>query len=294
VVKIKNRILSWPGTKFRQIDDILNIIKTDNYNTICEPYLGGAAFSLQQDSNKKFFWAEKNKDLYNWWRNLLYKTEDLIERMQYFKDLYKDASQDKEVFLQMREDYNFRKISNPQKTETSALLWVLIYQSTNNLARFNKKGGYNQTWGKGRKVPDISSYFNNEVIQYFKNISYNTCLYNKAEDVLNDVLKLDNKDVLVYLDPPYLLRTEVYDKTWNIDEEKKMFEYIDKLENQGIAWFMTNYLSIESKTGKKEHPFLDTIYKWSIFPLDRKKDARPTTSGNKANEFIIVGSHYAV
>ena len=294
-MKIKNRVLSWPGTKFRQINDILDIIKTDDYSIICEPYLGGGAFSLQQDANKQFYWAEKNQDLYNWWGNLLFKTEDLVEKMKDFKKLYSDASHDQNIFIQMREHYNEIKFLKPSSVETSASLWVLIYQSTNNLARFNKKGDYNQTWGRGRKIPDISSCFNDETIQYFKDLSRNINLYKNADDLLGHILNIENKEkIIVYLDPPYILRTEVYDKTWDLEEEKKMFDYIYKLENQGIPWFMTNYLSVESNSEIKEHPFMDIINKFSIYPLERKKDARPTSSGNKANEFIIVGSHYAV
>lgn len=299
---MKNRIISWPGTKFRQIDDILNIIKTDNYNIICEPYLGGAAFSLQQDPNKKFLWAEKNKDLYNWWYHLLFDRKELLQKMNYYRDLCKDAGDDKDTFIKMRAHYNILKksIDSPSKNiyviDACALLWVLVYQSTNNLARFNKKGEYNQTWGKGRKVPDVFSVFNNDVEQYLDVLSKNTSLYQNDDDLFDQILYGWNnkKEILVYLDPPYLLRTEVYDKTWDIKEEKKMFDYIDKLEDQGIAWFMTNYLSVGSGSDEKTHPFIETIKKWDTYPLKRKKDARPSSAGNKANEFIIFGSHYSV
>lgn len=287
-----NRFLSWPGAKFRQMDEILKYIDINKNNIICEPYLGTGAFSLNFLSNScHFIWAEKNVYLYNWWKHLLNTPDIFVQRMAYFREYYNKAKEDRNIYNNMRDHFNKISISDPENIDSSALLWVLVYQSTNNLARFNKKGEYNQTWGKGRKIPDPNIVFNNKILQYLRNLKDRTFLYNSAEKAMEKIINSIN--IVVYLDPPYFLRTEVYDKDWSLESEKILFNNLDILDANNIPWFMTNYLSIQKDNQIIHHPFMDLINQrdWSLIPLNRKLDARPTSSGNKAYEYIIVGNN---
>jgi len=303
--KMKNRWLSWPGAKFRQMDEIFKYISLDNteINHICEPYSGAAAFSLQFfDKDFYFSWAEKNEPLNRWWSFLLYEPETFIERMDYFRKKYINSSENRDVYNEMRDSYNSMIKSMPEHMDTSALLWVLIYHSTNNLARFNKKGEYNQTWGKGRKVPDPYVVFNEQVINDIYNSNAYVEMFNDDVDLFEHFLNADKisykynmflYSTIFYLDPPYILRTEVYDKDWSLESEKTMFKYIHELDDLNTPWFMTNYLAVEKNGEKTEHPFIDDIKKsgWTIIQINRKIDARPTTSGDIAGEYIIVGKN---
>ena len=290
---IKNRWFSWPGAKYRQMEQILEHIDISSCNTICEPFLGTAAFSLQfAHENKQFIWAEKNKNLYYWWRNLINDPHSLIKTMSSYKDKYKEAGQDKAIFNTMRAEYNRLFATQPDSIDASALLWVLVYQSINNLARFNKKGEYNQSWGQNRKVPDPHEIFNKDSLQDLMHLKDNVFLYQEAGDAISEVGMAN--DPVVYFDPPYILRTEVYDKDWDVKKERRMFNWISILEENNIPWFMTNYLVIQKENGNTEHPFMEEIKNWTLIPLDRKLDSRPTGSSEKAEEYVIVGTNKTI
>jgi len=303
-MQIKNRFISWPGAKFRQLEHIFNSVQIDA-DTICEPFFGTGAFSLQLvDKTDKLFISEQYH-LYLWWRYLLKDTDEMISRMSYFREKYADAKTDREVFNKMRSLYNFLSEEDGFYIDTPALLWVLVYQSTNNLARFNKKGGYNQTWGKNRNVPDPNVVFNNEakatLCKMRSSLASREYDFHNKDLILMDIFS-DFKICLhkfesyiytheckpfIFLDPPYIIKTEVYKKNdWTIEQERMLFDAMHQYDRHSTPWIMTNYI----QTDVQKHPFYQEIYdNWQVIPLPRKLDARPTGTGNYVEEVIICG-----
>ena len=297
-MQIKNRFISWPGAKFRQLEHIFNSIQIDA-DTICEPFFGTGAFSLQLvDKTDKLFISEQDR-LYWWWRHLLENTDTMIYNMSYFREKYAAAKTDRETFTEMRSSYNLFYKTNPMSLTTSALLWVLVYQSTNNLARFNKQGGYNQTWGKNRNVPDPKAVFNDEAKEALRKTALSLVNDDWAEimDIWTDFKICLHKfesyiythecKPFIFLDPPYIIKTEVYKKNdWTIEQERMLFDAMHQYDRHSTPWIMTNYI----QTDVQKHPFYQEIYdNWQVIPLPRKLDARPTGTGNYVEEVIICG-----
>lgn len=52
-----------------------------------------------------------------------------------------------------------------------------------------------------------------------------------------------------YLNPPYFITTESYNKSWNENEEKILYPYLQKLNDAGIKRAMSNVL----KNNGREH-----------------------------------------
>jgi len=50
------------------------------------------------------------------------------------------------------------------------------------------------------------------------------------------------QDAFVYLDPPYMITTATYNKSWAEKEEKELYEYLERLDEVGIMWAMSNVL----------------------------------------------------
>ena len=59
-------------------------------------------------------------------------------------------------------------------------------------------------------------------------------------------------DAFVYLDPPYLITTASYNKTWDEQSEQDLYLYLEKLDADGIKWAMSNAL----KNNGAVHPLL--------------------------------------
>ena len=54
---------------------------------------------------------------------------------------------------------------------------------------------------------------------------------------------------LVYLDPPYLITCASYnEKSWNDNEEKRLLDYLDYLNEHKVPFALSNVLSTDNKT----------------------------------------------
>jgi len=291
-----NRILSWPGSKYRQLNRLLHYIP-ENYPDdliVCEPFFGTGAFTISfiENIQAPTFIAEANAPLRNWWHWLLTETNQLIATMAEFRERYAAASEDRVVFDQMRDGWNAANQRCPNAIETAAWLWCLVYQSTNNLARFNSTGGYNQTWGKGRVIPDPNKLYGSDELHAIAQLAANTQagVFSDCFHCLDAFLELvdDGREAFCFLDPPYIVQTETYDRgCWTEQHVAKLMNYIEWLEERGIAWIMTEYMG----KGEKRHPYEHTLRThYRVIPLPRGMDARPNGSHLETEEVVILGS----
>ena len=300
------RFLSWPGAKFRQMESLMKVLPRKNYSLVVEPFFGTGAFTWEMISqhpmpHRHFIAAEKDRRLAHWWECILHRTDDMIAEMASVRDEFSKAGEDRDEFDRLRGMYNSLQDLHAFDLRTSAMLWVLIYQSTNNLARFNSSGGYNQTWGKGRKVPDPKVIFDADsrnMLETFREGHSHPYLISDFRDVIYGVDHYIHnggkpENCIVYLDPPYIVRTETYQRgVWVLDDENKMWEWCREMDELAIPWIMTNYLRKDDTVSGKivEHPHIEEIEKnWKCVPLDRKLDARPKGTGTMAEEVIILG-----
>lgn len=125
----------------------------------------------------------------------------------------------------------------------------MIISSFNGIARFNQQGGYNMPWLSGgllnktfltNKIDRLQPY-----IEQVQSGNYKfTC---KSYDKVIDFDKLDNND-FVYLDPPYTMTTAPYNdgnrnQNWEAKDDEKLLNYIDKLNQAGIKFALSNVLN---------------------------------------------------
>ncbi len=294
---MRTRLLSWPGAKYRQLDDLLKWVPhnyPDNM-AICEPFWGTGAFtmSLVENISAPVFIAEANQPLRNWWNWMMNDQSGLIDRMMHYRQHFIDAGKDRSVYDAMRDGWNKQKIVQPDHIDTAAWLWCLVYQSTNNLARFNSKGHYNQTWGQGRKVPDPEAVYGDierQSLSFLSTAVAAGCLEKDCFLALDKFMDYvdGGGDGMCYLDPPYIVQTETYDKNcWERRHVDKLMNYLEGLESRNIPWLMTEYMS----KGDKTHPYGNSLHAhYTVLPLDRKMDARPTGEQLPTQEVVILGS----
>ncbi len=285
-----NRLLSWPGAKYRQMTDILEACGHPNPRIVVEPFFGTGAFTWTVGGSGARCWAaEADEHLYWWWYWLLEDPPMMVDLMAAKREEFRDAGHDRAVFDALRDGYNEGFAAARREPETAAQLWVLVYQSTNNLARFNSNGFYNQTWGQGRKVPDPRQVFGEEeldALRWFRS-SLHDGFQGDFRECIDCFLACGDKDgAFVFLDPPYIVRTETYQRgAWKRWDEEDLLAAARRLDEADVPWAWTTYLG----KGDVVHPFIEELQAWTILPLDRKMDARPTAGGTPAEEVIILG-----
>lgn len=307
------RFLSWPGAKHRQLLQILRVLphRERPWRAVVEPFFGTGAFTwrvMDPVVPQTFFAAESDDHMFWWWHNMLFQTDKMVRNMAEVRDRFGPASSDRAVFEGLRGLYNEGHASDPHSAETAALLWVLIYQSTNNLARFNSRGEYNQTWGKGRRVPDPTAVFDEAsvgMLERFREMAPITTepLFGDFRPMLDEFERwvtddrIVSSDCIAFLDPPYILHTETYQRgCWSIQDETDMWDRCERLDAMGVPWVMTNYLwKQDSNSGRVvEHPLRRRMEaEWQVQHLDRGVDARPGGTSTLCEEVLILGKAIA-
>lgn len=168
-----------------------------------------------------------------------YKNKNVPEELkkQFVKTYY--SKYNKENYLKMRSDFN-------KNQDNIILLYLLLIYGFNHMIRYNSLGVFNLPVGN---VDFNKNVYNalNSYLDFFKK--------NKVEFHNQDYKEfLNNCDFdersYIFLDPPYLISNSEYNKLWNEEDEKELYEYLDALDEKGIKFGITNLVSHKGKTNE--------------------------------------------
>lgn len=169
---------------------------------------------------------------------------------------YNLSKTNKEGFLKLREDYNRMYASRGLRDPLR--LFCLVMHSFNYSLHLNSKGEFNCPAGTGR------SYFNESLKQkliaykeYLTEASKTSSITFQTYDGLNfswdKVRSEDLKDVVVFADPPYSAAISkhpyrVGSVKWTEDEDRKLLEVLDRVNELGGKFIFTNVFSNNGMT----------------------------------------------
>lgn len=57
-------------------------------------------------------------------------------------------------------------------------------------------------------------------------------------------------DDFLYFDPPYLITFSDYNKLWDPKEEKRLYDLLDRLNQRGVKWGLSNMVTHKGKTNE--------------------------------------------
>jgi DNA adenine methylase len=225
-------LLKYPGSKRRFIKQINNeLIKIDNPSCFIEPFLGsGAVFlNLTENFNKcEKIISEINPNLYLIWKSIQ------KANFQDFKEFWDENEiefgkwgSDKESYYKFR-DYNNKILFNTFSKTEGIFYYIVSRSCINSLVRWGPNG-FNQGFGnRGRSLNFTQDEFN-DIQKLFKNTSiFNLDFF----ELIKDTTLLNDKNIVWFLDPPYLSTSlNSYDKSNNMLEFKdKFYETILKIK----------------------------------------------------------------
>lgn len=189
-------------------------------------------------------------------------------------------------YLRLRDDFN--KMQN-KDYGYYITLYVLIVYSFNNQIRFNRKGEFNLPAGKrdfNRKMREKLSAF----IDRLKSGDY-TFESNDFREISDE--SWDDK-TFVYVDPPYLITCATYNEQdgWNEELEKELLNYLDKLNDRGIRFALSNVLQSKGKENKLLLDWVNrNIGKYRVIYLDytyANSNYHTKDKTSKTDEVLIV------
>lgn len=231
----KRSPLTYNGNKYRLLKQIIPLFR-ENIDTFYDLFCGSAVVSLNINSNK-IIANDINTHLIKIFKEFqkYSNAEDLIadiEKIIKDNELSKD---NEEAFYKFREKYN--------KDQKPLDLYILSKFAFNSLIRFNSKGEFNLASGKSKNCYNINNTLQlRELFSKIKAINFTNKRYDEID------LNLLGKDDFIYVDPPYLHSTAVYNDNnrnglfWNEEEDLKLMSFLDKVNELGIKFAMSNVL----------------------------------------------------
>lgn len=219
---------------------------------------GNLLLNIDVQSNK-YIGNDKIKLLPSIYRELnlnnytytLQDIEDILNKFSRFST--------KESYYTFRDYWNEKYLSNKFDRDFIIETILLLKMCSNSMVRFNPKEGYfNQGFrGLGKKKEFFTEKMKNMCIEEINNLSklltgHEWEFNNKDFLEYQDIEYINIKDLLI-IDPPYLLRHDMYDTDWTIEHDNKLFELLKNTKNDFIYF---NYLERDGVINK---PMLDFI-----------------------------------
>lgn len=230
--------INYVGSKYRLLPQIIPLFPK-RISTFVDLFCGSCTVAINvvadtircNDANSKLIELHKiirDRD-----------PEDIIQEVKARIAQYRLSKTNEEGYAALRKYYN--KHPNPVD------LFVLLCYSYNYVIRFNSKGQFNNTLGvhkscyrhkNGQELRQISRIFKRKNAQfasrYFADISLSG---------------LGNQD-FVYADPPYLITEAEYCKFWTVDDERRLYAYLDDVDAAGVKFALSNVTHHKGKSNK--------------------------------------------
>ena len=236
--------INYIGNKYKLISQIEPLFPR-KINKFIDVF-GGSGTVLINTQAEHYIYNDINPYVSSIFEGLVIEdTDEVVKKIEDIIAKYSLSKTNKEGFERLRDDYNAGR--NDWIT-----LYTLMCHSFNHQFRFNNKHQYNSSFGKNR------SYFSDrqreDLYAMKKNISTDI-IFSSKSFVDIDYSNFDEHDLL-YFDPPYFASVGSYNdgkrgfEGWTEEHERKLLGLLDKLDEQGIRWALSNNL-------KYDNPFLD-------------------------------------
>ena len=258
--------LNYTGNKFRILPQIQPYFPKE-IDTMVDLFCGGATVSINTscknrlciDNNDKviglleYLSESQFEKIKNKMFNIAQQynlSNSFVNGFKYYKKLCKDKNNNNGLrnyneigYYELREDYN--SLNNKSTDKAYLMLYVLMLYSFNNDIRFSSEGRFNLPVGK----TDINKSNLDKLKIYIDRMSEIKCRF-ICEDFKSKFVKryIDKSD-FIYIDPPYLITTAVYNDSgkWDEVDEAELIRILEEMLNNNKYFVLSNLLDKKGK-----------------------------------------------
>ena len=299
---MKNKFLRSPlfyvGDKYKLLPEITTYFPND-INQFIEPFVGGGSVFLNVNAKKYLLNDLDNTviDIHQYLSKQSVNPELFFNNVEkiikeyglsrsYLKDIV-PIKLKKEFVKTYYSKFNkkgYNRLKNNFNTSDKVdflKLYILMIYGFNRMLRFNKEGNFNIPVGN----VDFNSNVYNALNGYFQTVPIKDITWYSLDfESFFDKIKLSNKD-FVYLDPPYLITFSEYNKYWSKKEEERLHNLLDKLNEKGIPFAISN---VTHYKGKINESFLNWSKKYNSHNVKSNYIAYHDNSIKSFNEVLVT------
>lgn len=280
------------GNKKKLIKKGLIDLFPKNIDTMIDLFGGSAVVSMNTVA-KRYYISDIDSNLVSLYQ--LFKYENSEKIIEHIEGRIRDFGLAKErtrrcdfkgkedIIDKYKKSYmNFRKHFNENKNVLD--FYTLMFYSFSQQFRFNNKGDFNMPYGT-----DCFSELNKQYIKNGCNFFNNENVFIGKSDfrMLNiDMLKEND---FVYLDPPYLNTTAVYNENegWNLKDEDDLYNLCEKLDSKNIKFGLSNVFSNKGVENTKIKKWCDEN-NWNVYTFDKVSYSACGKGNSNAKEVFIT------
>lgn len=238
------------GNKRRIIKEIIKNLPQTKITNFIDVFAGSGVVSANYNKARKYFLNDNDPNIKKILKYLFNNKKDVvindIKEIISFYNLPFDKIKDyKNEYQKLKNDFNFKK--DNIKFNPSAMLFVLVIFGFNQQIRFNSKDEFNIPAGKFY----FSKYQELKITKFINSVE-KTKVEIENEDFekfVNNVCKeIKTQDSVFYFDPPYLITNGTYNLNWTEEEEDRLLNLLNRLNNKKIKWVLSNQLYSNKKT----------------------------------------------
>lgn len=272
------------GNKYKLLKQLIPLFPNE-CNTFLDLFGGSGVVCMNYKGKEKTIYNEFNTNIVELVK--IFKNNSVEDLDNYFNAQIKkfnivSTGKDFRNNLEAQKGYyNFRDYYNKNEKKDYKDLYLLSCYSMNHLIRFNKKNEFNASCGSTQR------YIKEKIINMNNSMQNVEILHKNCFDIDFDLL---NENDFVYCDPPYLNTTAVYNEKrafggWNIEDDYKLFEILEKLDKKGVKWGLSNVFI--NRNDKNEH-LIQWCEKnnWNVYHLNRNYN--PFSRGNSNNDEVYI------
>ncbi len=235
-VKEKNEyiepLFAYLGNKHKLLPDIIKLFP-DNIGTFVDAFAGSAVVGVNVNADTVII-NETNAFLLGIYKGLHTIQPDKAWNLVIsIADKYKLSKENAEGYYKCRADYNLIPYN-----ERVNKYWYwglcLVYHSFNrSTVQENSMKEYNAPFGSFKvNMALAESKFKRFAEKLYQGkFVFSNCDYKEKEQ---------KESTFIYIDPPYLITTATYNKSWNLEKEQELYRYLEELNDKGIRWAFSN------------------------------------------------------
>ena len=280
------------GNKKKLIKKGLIDLFPNNIDAMVDLFGGSSVVSMNTEANR-YFISDIDSNLVSLYQLFKYeKPEKIIkhieQRVNEF-DLPKERTRrcdfkgKEDVIEKYKNAYmKFRKYYNENKNVLD--FYTLMFYSFSQQFRFNNKGDFNMPYG--------TDYFSELNEQYIKNgcdfFGKDNVFIGKSDFRTLNIDSLKSND-FVYLDPPYLNTTAVYNENdgWNEKDEEDLYDLCERLNNKGVKFGLSNVFLNKGVENAKIIEWCDRN-NWKVYAFDKISYSACGKGNSNAKEVFIT------
>ena len=271
------------GNKYKLLKYIIPLFPTE-CATFYDLFGGSGVVSMNYKADRK---------VYNEFNGNIVALQEMIKRedIEQLDKMYRkivgeyslrqkssgDPKRNEQGFLRLRDEYN------KSQDRDVRILFLLCCYSMNNIIRFNSDNEFNSSNGN----QSYNKIIKNRLLAHHR-------LFQDVEIWNRDVFDIDFSQItegdFVYLDPPYLNTTAVYNEkkafgNWDMECDLRLFRLIDGLNERNVRFGMSNVFACR---GKENTHLIEWCADrgYQVHHLDR--NYRPFSRGSSNNDEVYI------